>query len=443
MRQIDNNTLAALAGSRPADSLVCWLWYDGRLAYASPLPISSWSLDWDGDERQKVQANLSITVQDTDGTLGPWMLDDPLGVGGSRVQVMYQVGGAGSVDIGWYRITGNRTEESWVFRIIREDGYVHPDGDVPRGYRPLAIPQGSSVSVTAQDLTVELDSDEFLAPENPSTPTVISEVRRLVGDTMPVIFDPAITDESVPRDLVYEENRLDIIMDLLQRVGAVFRMTGDGSLECYLRSTTSRAKLAGGPDGMLINLSRQQSLDQVYNIGVVTSTRNNGVVDVPVLGRYEVTEGPFRTGGPFGRRVIRNGNPLMNSDALAYEAAKSLVLNRLAAQTVDLNIQCLPHPALEVGDYATVEAPQADGRFVPFSGEVLSLSLSGDGTSVNEMDIVLRCRLEDLASALKNFSIADRFTGIREAVTFDSINQNRSWDEIGVAMDDMDGHINA
>ncbi|WP_394253630.1 hypothetical protein [Arthrobacter pityocampae] len=440
MRPIDENTLKALAGSRTGDELVCWVWYDGRLVFPEPLPVASWSLEWRGGDREKVQGSLSLDVKDPDGQLGPWLFDDPLGVGGARIQVLYRVGGAGDVRVGWYRVTGNATEESWAFRTIREDGYVLPDSDLPPNYRHIAVPLGSSVKVTAHELTVELDADEFLAPENPSTPTVISEVTRLVGDTVPVRF-AGVTDENVPPDVVYEENRLEAIQDLLAMVGATYRMTGDGELECYVKDPAPVAVLAGGPSGVLINLTRSQSVDQVHNIGVVTSTRKDTQLiddqvreaEVPVVGRYEIEAGPFRVGGPFGRRVVRNANPLMDSDAKAYKAAESLVLNRLASQTVDVSVQCLPNPAIQCGDRVTVEAPQSDGRLVPFAGEVVDMGLGGSGGRVNEMTLLVRCLLADIAAALKGHSIADRLTGTKPALTYDAINPARTYNDLNNA----------
>ncbi|MHA7145436.1 hypothetical protein ACX80U_12035 [Arthrobacter sp. TmT3-37] len=444
MRTISENTQQALAGSRSGDALVCWVWYGGRLVYPDPLPVVSWSLPWKGEDREKVQGSLTMEIKDPDGKLGPWLFDDPLGVGGARIQVLYQVGGEGDdIRVGWYRITGNDTEESWAFRVIREDGYVVPDSDLPPHFRHVAQSLGSSVSVTAHELTAELDSDEFLAPENPSTPTVISEVTRLVGDTMPVRFR-GITDATVPRDVVYEENRLEAIQDLLAMVGATYRMTGDGELDCYVKSSDPVAVLAGGPNGVLINLKRSQNVDEVYNIGIVTSTRKDSQlvdgqtreVEVPVIGRYEITTGPFRVGGPFGRRVIRNDNPLMNSDAKAHKAAESLVLNRLTSQTVNVSVQCLPNPAIQCGDQVTVEAPQSDGRLVPFNGEVINMSLGGSGGRVNEMTLLVRCLLSDVARALKNHSIADRLTDARPALTLETINPLRTIDQMNISGDD-------
>lgn len=411
MRVVDDNTKAALKGSRSGDELVCWVWYDGALAYPEKLPIDGWSVTWDGSETQKIPGTITVDVKDPDGRLGPWLYDDPLGVGGSRIQVFYKVGGAGEVRVGWYRITGNGAEESWVFRVIREDGWLKPDSSIPAGQRLVASPVGSQVSVTGQDLTEILDADEFLAPEQPpANQTVIGEITRLVGDAVPVVFT-GLTDEPVPAGTTWDGNRMEAVMDLLSMVGGSFRMGPDGELVCYKKSTVPVFQCAAGADGVLINLSRAQSLDGVANTGLVTSSRKETAADgteveVPIVGSFEVPTGALRVGGPFGRRVIRNANPLMDSQVKADKAAESLVMNRLNSQTVVLDVYCLPDPTIEVGDYGTVVSPVLDGRTADLNGEVVGIRMSGGGDSVSPMQLSVSCLLTDVAAALKGISLA-------------------------------------
>ena len=80
MRLIDSNTANALTGSRSGESLTVSVWYVGRLAYPDPLPVSNARFSWDRD--RQVQT-FECTVADPDGLLAPWLLEDPLGVGGA------------------------------------------------------------------------------------------------------------------------------------------------------------------------------------------------------------------------------------------------------------------------------------------------------------------------------------------------------------------------
>lgn len=446
MRLIDDNTAAALTGSRSGDELIAWVWYDGALALTEPLPVSDWSISWDGDARQKVQGSLSLTVKDPDGTLAPWLFNDPLGVGGSRIQVIYRVGGAEDVQVGWYRIDSNSSEESWNFRVIREDHYEEPDSLLPTNYRYLASPTGASVSLSAKDLTAELESDRFLAPEQPVgvSPTVQSEVERLIGGTLPIMYGN-FPDANVPKDVVWEDDRLEAVMDLLEIVGASFRMTGEGELEIYQKTRTPVAVLAGGDDGLAINVFRSMNLDGLYNIGVVSSSYKNKQnidgqvqeVDVPIYGYYEIPTGPLRAGGPFGRRVIKAGNPLMNSQTKVDKAARTMVLDRLSAQRVDLEVTCLPNPALQIGDTVTVVSPIVDGRLVPLAGEVVKASLSG-GATMNPMALTVSCLLSDVVSALKGISIGENLTGQPDAQTWGSVNPLRTWEQMNQSWDKLE-----
>lgn len=123
MRLMDQNTLNALVGSRSGDRITAFVWYNGQLAYPDPLPVDGWSADWD-TTRQVQQLQLSIS--DKDGKLAPWLLEDPLGVGGALLQVTYQVGGAGTVNLGWYRIAQSAPVEHWHSYTIDDTGNVHP-----------------------------------------------------------------------------------------------------------------------------------------------------------------------------------------------------------------------------------------------------------------------------------------------------------------------------
>lgn len=440
MRTIDAITAEVLKGSRSGDELVCWVWYDGQSILSEPLPVSSWSFTWDGNEKQKVHGSLQLTIADADGTLSPWLFDDPLGVGGSRIQAIYKVGGAGEVNLGWYRIEENTSAESWRFHLIKEAGYVDPASELETGVRYLVSPTGASVELSARDLTLELDADEFVAPQQPkgTAPTVKTEVERLIGLGLPILYS-RFTDGPVPRDVVWEGNRLEAIMDMLESVGAAYRMTGDGELEIYTKDPTPVFTCAGGDNGVAINMTRSMNLSDVYNIGVVTSSYKDSQtidgrvqdVDVPIYGYYEISSGSLRSTGPLGRRVVRAANPLMNTQDKANLAAKTMVMNRLAALRVELEVICLPNPAIQHGDTVTVVNPVVDGRQVPLNGEVVNMKLSGSPT-VNAMSLTVSCLLSDVASALKGYSIADRLTGQTgtSGATWETVNPLRTWGQM-------------
>lgn len=76
MRSVTADQLEALSGSRGLETASITVWYDGR-PVAVDVPLESWSLT--ADEDREVNATLSYTVVDPDGTLAPWSHTDTLG----------------------------------------------------------------------------------------------------------------------------------------------------------------------------------------------------------------------------------------------------------------------------------------------------------------------------------------------------------------------------
>ena len=56
------------------------------------------------------------------------------------------------------------------------------------------------------------------------------------------------------------------------------------------------------------------------------------------------------------------------------------------------------HP-VEVGDWVTVTQPMVRGSAVPLNGEVVTISLKSDGTSVGQMVMKVRCSVADVQNA--------------------------------------------
>lgn len=396
---IDAHTTAALNGSRTGDKLEVFAWYGGALTYPEALPVESWSLKWDGSASKQVQGVLELVVDDPTGALAPWLWDDPLGVGGAELMCRYVVGGGGTINRGRYRVTGNKPKESWFSRTIREDGReAEPGALVPDGHRLVMLSGGATVPVTAEDMTVKLVLDQFLSPEQPagSSPTVLSEIRRIVGTVVPLAIAADVVDVPVPASVTYEGPRIDAVMDLAGRAGASVRMGGNGELQVYVKSQDPVWVVAGGDDGALINIDREQSVDLLDNVGVVrgeeTFKDSSGQEQTrPLVGIARITNGPLRVGGPHGVVPRFLESKLMNTQAAVDKAALSLVTNHLSSLTLDLEVTCLPNPALQVGDWVTVTQPVVGGEMVPLGGEVVSITLQGGSGGIGAMVLKVRC----------------------------------------------------
>lgn len=412
MRAIDDNTLNALSGSRAGDRIIVWPWYDGSPTLEEPLPVTKWSIGWDSS---KLVNTFSCTVADKDGSLAPWRFDDVLGVGGARLQVIYEVGGGGQINLGWYRVTAPDPEEEWSVYRITEAGTTAEDSPLPAGQVLRMVPRGAVIQVESEELAGTLRSNQFLAPESPqkqpdnSPATIVSEIKRIAGDTVPVSIMDGVVDRTVSTKLVYKDDRLEAIQDLATRIGCDIRFNGDGMLEVYPLDATGSAGivLKGGPRGLLMKVHHKQSYDGLYNIFVADGT--NPGTQQPVRGMAMITGGPLRVDGPHGRYPKFYSSTMITSQTEADNYAAQMRDTQLAGMTIDLDVVCLPLPHLQQGDWATVYCPTPDGRVVPLTGRVLQASLSGSDKGVDPMSVTVQCNYNDVLVALgsaSNYSIS-------------------------------------
>lgn len=392
---MSEEALSILAGSRSGDGVRAFAWYDGQLVGPEAgLPISDWGLNY---ADQQVQGQFTATIDDPDGELAPWAVDDPLGVGGPRLQVIYTLPLGYTVDIGWFRIASNAPAESW--RVYR----LGEHGDDLR-----FVSGGGRVPITADDLTRLAVRARLLAPDSPPAgATVLSEVRRLLRDIMPVAVAPGVTDVAVPRTLVYERERMNAVEDLVARIDAGCRMTNDGQLEVYpLAKTDPVWQVVGGDEGVLISVQREQSIDGLNNAWVVEGQDDDGR---QLIGRAFEDAGPLRYTGPHGPDpYFQASTGLLKTQSAVDFAAQTLRANQRAARSVDLVVECLPHPGLQIGDWVLVANPVVAGDPVPLVGRVTAIRLRGSAAAgVSPMVLTVACgyaEVQAVAQAVRRAS---------------------------------------
>lgn len=347
---------AEIAGTTHGDRLEVHAWRDG-VVVAQDLDVSSWGLGWNAD--RQVQGQGTITVADPDGSLAPWGMSDPLGPGGSRLQVTWVSGLSGArVPLGWWRIRRPDPHETWLT-------YNLPDGQAVR------VAGGGSVTIQADEQTASVVMDRLDA-EVVTAATCVAEVRRLVQDICPVTVHPGVGDGPVPSSLVYGESRMDAVEDLLSAIGAVYRMGPDGALEIVPAAGVGPVwTLAGGEDGVLVNLARSLSDEGVYNAAISSGETPDGR---PLIGRAYIEAGPLRWGGPFGKVPIFHRSIATTQAGVDADAA-TVLTNRVSSGEVDLTVTCLTHPGLQVQDRVTVIAATTAGE-LPLEGRVVGMRMS-------------------------------------------------------------------
>lgn len=414
MRLLDEVSRQALEGSRPADSLVAWAWRGGSLVLPDPLEIISWSAADEAGESVKVNQKMSFTVADPGGVLGAWRLDDVLGVAGTRLHVVYKIGGAGAVNFGRFRITDNSPDEVTESRVIDEYGYLEPDGSLPphkrRVYSTRAV-----VKIDAADITLEADNDKFESPESPPPYSdVQNEFRRLMSRHFLTVFDDNVPNVLLSSKLVYERERLEAGQDILGRIGARYRMGGDGECQVYVPGGAPVLRIE--PDAGLVSVTRKQSITGLYNRWVVEGKElENGS---KVMAGVSLTSGPLRYDGPHGRVPFAYSSTMIESWEQAQHYATKLRDDFLASLAVELEISTVPRPELQGGDRIEVGCPIAAGHVVYFPGTITSISRAGD-MAPRETRIRVACAYGDIDHALTTTPWAEHLTGTLPELTWD------------------------
>jgi len=415
MRSIDDETLKVLEGSRPADVLSVFAWRDGSLVLPDPLQVISANAKDDAGENQKVNQRLSLTVADPDGTLGAWRLDDPLGVAGTELQIVYRVGGAGAVNFGWFRIVDNEPTEMIEWREIDEYGHVVPDSRQTPHTRMVSSTR-AVVKLELVDRTFNVDQDRLDAPQNPSTPTRLSEFARLTQNYFPTVVDEGVEDKPVSRLMVFERERLDACQDLVGPLNARYRMGGDG--ECHIYPRMSAPVWRVEPGNGLVSLRRRQSVDGLYNCWVVKGKDSED--GRPVQAVITLDSGPLRYGGPHGRVTYFYDSEMITDYSQAAAYGVQLRDEFLGSLAVEIEVQTIPRPELQAGDWIEVGYPVAAGHVVYFPGPISSIDRTWT-TVPTGTRIRVQCAYMDVVAALSRTDWAKNITDEMPPLTWDRL----------------------
>ncbi|MDF1705006.1 MAG: hypothetical protein P1U38_09555 [Aeromicrobium sp.] len=421
MRVVSEVVDAAVASTTSGDRLVVNAWRGGQVL-AADLDVTSFGLRWSAS--QQIQGQASFTIADPDGMLTPVGLGDALAPGGSRLQVTWVWGDARvpAVPLGWWRIRRAKPAEQW--RFYRPGGSeprygfgegpfgIGPFGDVgaPQAETLDGVAAGALLVYSGGEVVVDADEETAsialarLDAEEVASSSSLDEVVRLLQSICGVTNPFGVPDRSIPPGLVYEESRIDAIEDHLDRLGAVHRMGGDGSLEIVPVGGVGPVwTIAGGDDGVLVELQRELSDDQLYNVAISTGETEDGG---QLRGRYALPGGPLDPSGPFGSVPIYHRSPATTAEGVQADA-RTLLENRTAAGEVVMVITCLAHPGLQMHDVVTVAMPTTAGA-QPLRGRVVGMALSSStGTPSKSMSLEVAVSAEALeAVALRVRGVA-------------------------------------
>ena len=218
------------------------------------------------------------------------------------------------------------------------------------------------------------------------------------------------------RLLVFERERLSACQDLLNRVGARYRMGGDGECHAYPRTTAPVWRVEPGQG--LVSLKRRQSVEGLYNCWVVEGKESEG--GRPVREVVTLDSGPLRFGGPHGRVTYFYSSEMIESNAQAAAHAAQLRDEFLGSLAVEIQVETTPRPELQAGDWVEVGYPVAAGHVVYFPGPISAIDR--DGTTVpGGTRITVQCSYMDVIAALARTDWAQHITSEMPPLTWDRL----------------------
>lgn len=297
------------------------------------------------DANATIQQSGSCTVVWSDAfatSVSPAGVEDSLAPFGAQLQVFCVVE-AGSfserVSYGWFQITNVPSARDEMMR-----------------FRGDWITVGSTVELELKETLAAIAEETFDAPTAPtSLVSAWDEVGRISG----FVLERAVPDAPVPRSVMYEDEKIDALYDLMDVVlSAVPHMNADGALSARPKSwpePVDRIRL-----GVLVEVGNSMSAAQVYNRVVV---RANGANQAAILAVAELRTGPLRvrnvdgSRSPFGARTRYLSSEYVTTKSQAQKWADETLAQVSTLRTRVVPVEELFNPLRERGDVVLVERP--------------------------------------------------------------------------------------
>ncbi len=321
---------ASFAGGVQRDIVVDVLVDGQRVIEALPVECS---LKSDGSAKIRTQGTAKLVYSDD---LGRSVIPDELTSWLTPYATYLNVS---------YRIAAGRFEEKVLLGTLKVIGVSDPERSWTRHLGRI-ITIGSSVSLRLADSFAVTDRERFIAP---AAPTSLLSTWQELGAITGLPLSRNVADAPITRSITYQESILEAVFSLGDLLDGVPFINPNGQLEIMPNTWGAVVeRLTIGSAGSVNEVVPAELTDLgIYNQVVVRSHDDD---QVRILAHRELTSGPLRYGGPFGRVPYFASSQFVTTEGEAADYAESLlplVSSEPASQFV---IRCLPHPWLVVGD---------------------------------------------------------------------------------------------
>lgn len=346
------------------------IYYDGERRLAD-VPISDVAFKEDGNAKIQQSGSFTVTWTDDFGkSISPTEISDILAPFGAEVY-LYSVVWSGPfserVPLGQFTITN-------VPSAIDEDML----------FRGEWITVGSKVDIEFKERLAKVQDDRF---DVPSTATDLSSTWSELGRLTELQLIRNLPDRTIPRAVVYEEDRLDAVYNLFEVIDGIPHMTADGALAARPISWPAKvASLKRGPGGTIVRVGRALSPDQVYNRVAFRGKSDDQQI---ILAEAEITSGPLRarnpdgTPSPFRRKTyfLSNEYVTTTADAVTYVNRELPRVSQLRSVTVPVTETF--NPLRERGDVISIQRAKR-----VLDGRIISIDRSGRSTQTMNVEVL-------------------------------------------------------
>lgn len=344
--------------------------YDGQPRLTGLRVAGSGSITGNATGEVQTTADIDVLsdrmVLDGGDTISPESAADALATYGQEIvltrQILLSGRIIGSIPLGTFRIS--------------EAPEIRQLGRKMFGTRVIT---GETVSLKLDDRFEPIKAAKFVRVQSPKAgATMWSEVRRF--SPYPIVVAPDVGDASVPRTMVYDEDRLQTISDLFGLRQAAPVMTREGNLTARLIDPIGAGQTPINITGTIQPFSKSMSNDYINHVAVVTSVDGNS----QLVAEATISEGPLRFNGPAGDRVEIVDSGLADTRAASIALANSRLMKGIQSRAQEVKVSCLPNDAIELYDPITATDPT--------SGQVATGWVSGytkplDPTSLMDVTI--------------------------------------------------------
>jgi hypothetical protein len=343
-----------------------FLWKSGKLI--QELNVADASVNFDSS--QDVRATAELVITDPDGTLAPTNMGSPLTPFGSRIQIIagFDVGSDRMmVSLGWFVIWDMTIDEAW-------QSYKFSDGS------SSDVRKGAVMRLQLRDLMQLVVDYKFLAPATSFKADAWSEIVYLLKGVLPYSVPSWYTPTNTLTAVTYSESRMEAIKGWAAKLNAEPIIDTYGNFTLALKNPTQTVTpTLFAWDVNLTQYTKSLTRDGVYNIVVAKGkdTSGNNIIAYSTL-----KDGPTAWNGPFGPRPIIYQNDSLNNQTALQAWADSLLATAKTQNTQTIEVSCLPNPAIELGDYATLKLR---GSTKTMTGRVIKFTYRARGV----MDVTL------------------------------------------------------